>query len=154
MDWKDDRFRPSKREYEQFSERLENSNNDAVESGIKISLLMLIGFPFLGLLITLIVVRIAGSVGSFSLIAVEVLFLSGMIFFSTKAYQGITKRQVRVIPPSRIKQRSEASYVGGKLNEYATGKDALIVGIVFLLLGLVCFRFAVKYLVLLMEAIN
>ncbi|MCP4599552.1 MAG: hypothetical protein GY847_03265 [Proteobacteria bacterium] len=128
-------LKPSKEEYKRFAEDLEESPKHSVETGLKIFLGLLFLIPATVFLIAIVSglfgalpLRTWGSGG----------LLAGVAVFSMlQAYRGIARREVQILPKSRI--RSEAAHVGGKMSETLTGKRAVVAGWVFLVLGMVCF---------------
>ena len=154
MDGKNHGLRPSKREYEQFSRKLAESKGNNFGPAVHFILLSFIGFPLIGVIVAILLVKALGANGFLPFIGSIFAYLIGMIFFGFKAYQGIGMRQVRVIPPSRIKQNSETSYVGGKMKEIATGRDAIAAGILFFIFGFCCLLGLIKNLLILFSAIN
>ncbi|MEN8241230.1 MAG: hypothetical protein ABFS17_04875 [Chloroflexota bacterium] len=145
MDWKNDRFRPGKREYEQFSMRLANLKENVVVYPFIKFLVILIGTP----LLISVIYALRNIFGNYILLVI--VDLCGAVYFGTNAYQGIIKRHVRIIPKSRVSYRNEAGYVGGKIKEFVSGGEAIIVGIGFLGIGLIFLIWTVNYLIFFME---
>ena len=133
----------NKRDYEEFSKRLAKSKKEILGSPFIIFLAVSLVVP----LLLYALINLKDGIG-YHLVLV-ILFVCGTIILGTKAYRGIIKRRVRI-----IKYRNEAGSVGVRITETSSGAEALIAGIVFLVLGLCCFWLAVKYLVLIIEALN
>jgi hypothetical protein len=136
----------NKRDYEKFSRRLGKSKKKILGSPLTMFLILVIGLPLL-VYILMVLRDIFGHT-----IVVVIMLAAATAIFGTKAYQGIIKRCVRIVPKSRVRYRDEAGYIGGKTREAATGAEAVIAGIIFFVLGLVSLRLTVKFLVLMIEA--
>jgi hypothetical protein len=84
----------------------------------------------------------------------SLLFLSGSIFFFVKCCRGIIKKYVRIFPEGNQKLSNEAGFVGGKSSSYASGRAAVIAGIIFAACGFVCLRISIHFLVLLLRSLK
>jgi hypothetical protein len=135
----------NKRDYEEFSQRLAKSKKKILGYPIIMFLVLLIGLP----LLVYILVVLIDKFGPF--IVLVIAFVCATIIFGTKAYRGIVRRRVRILPKSRVMYRDEAGYIGGRITEAATGAEALIAGIIFLILAFGCLWLAVKYFVIMID---
>lgn len=137
-----DGLKPSRAEYKDFETDLsKQSSKKSIETGLTIFLAMLFFIPLIGLLLA-----IASGLLETGLqirILIRAVILSGLaIIFMFQAYAGLVKQDVRVLPKSRVR-RSESGYMGGKVSERVTGKNARIVGSVFMVGGVVCLGVAI-----------
>jgi hypothetical protein len=140
MNWHSNRWKPSRKEYKEFAKDLAKKTS-SIESGLKVFLAMLFLMPASVLLFACAVGIFGAQVGG---LAQSILLLGATGVLMSQAYRGIVKREVRVLPRSRI--RNETAYVGGKMNERVRGRAAFTVGIFFLALGIASLTVAVRVL--------
>jgi len=84
---------------------------------------------------------------------VIILFLGATVFLARQAYQGLITRHVKIFPQSNAQLSNEAGFVGGKTNNYVSGTVAQIAGGIFLVLGIISFSVAWKYILALLNAL-
>jgi hypothetical protein len=140
MDWRNDRFRPSQRQYEKFSEDL---SRKSPEKGIETGLMIFFAFLFLMPAIGFFIASAVGYLGAWArTLALSILLFGISILMLHQAYHGLIIRKIRIMP--RSSYRNEAAYVGGKTSGFVTGKTAVVFGISFLLLGAIALKAAIQ----------
>jgi hypothetical protein len=144
MGWRHDRWKPSREEYKKFEKDLAKKTS-SIESGLKVFFAMLFLMPTSVLLFACAVGIFGAQVRGF---AQSILLLGATGFLMPQAYRGIVKREVRVLPRSRI--QNETTYVGGKMSAIVRGRVAFAVGIVFLALGVGSLTLAIRVLLTLL----
>ncbi len=131
MDWHDDRWKPSRQQYKEFTNDLaERRDQKAITSGAKILIAMLLLIPLTALFIALVMGLYRGWMQR-AFIAAALLGLTAWSII--QAYKGLVRHRVRVLPRGR--PRNESGYVGGRMKEVVTGKSASVAGIIFLVAG-------------------
>ncbi len=142
MDWRDDRWKPSRKQYKRFEKDLSKKSSHRVfESGLLIFLTMLFLIP----LSVFLLACASGMFGEQARVPGAVIVLLGVAGVLTfQAHRGLVRRKVRVLPKSRI--QNESAYVGGKVSDFATGRDAVIVGSLFLAAAVACLAAALRTL--------
>lgn len=127
--------RPDRQSYREFQGQLtERPSKDNVQSGLSLFLALLFLVPLISLAVLLALHR-PQLLGPFVL-----LLAAGASFY--QAYRGVIRREVRVLPPGRSTNRGGDPF--GKVAEKVTGRAAVIVGLLFGGVGVVCLVLAVR----------
>jgi len=77
---------------------------------------------------------------------VIILFLGAAVLLACQAYQGLIKHHVKIFLGSNSQLSNEAGFVGSKTSNYVSGTAAQIAGGIFLVLSIISFSVAWRYI--------
>jgi uncharacterized membrane protein len=142
MKWRIASRQPSRKQYKQFEQDLsKKSSPDVIESGVLVFLTMLFLIPLTGLLLACAIGMFGEQISGLGRGAI-LLGCAGVSAF--QAQRGLVRRKVRLFPKNHI--QNETAHVGGKASEFATGRDAVVVGVFFLAAAVACLSMAQRVL--------
>ncbi len=142
MKWRTRGGRPSRKQYEKFEDELsKKSSHKIFESGFFITLAMPFLMPLTGLLMACALGMFGEPASGLGAGAI-LLGAAGVSLF--QAQRGLVRRKVRIFPESKI--QNETAYVGGRASEIATGRDAVVIGGIFLAVAAACLTAALRVL--------